>query len=144
MLPARLIAALDPMDIFPLAPTDAQILAGVDAWIEDLAAENYASAFARTAHDPYYRWTPELLRAVVEGYGLPEPSPDGRKWKVTDPHGCCVGKDIRRVERNIPGAFAHVSVQLPLNGEWSDLTAKFRVEELSEHSVLILEEIHVF
>jgi hypothetical protein len=31
-----------------------------------------------------------------------------------------------------------------LNGEWSDLTVTFRVEETSRGTDLVLQEIHVF
>jgi len=33
---------------------------------------------------------------------------------------------------------------LPLNGNWSDLTATFRVEARADATELILQEIHVF
>jgi len=49
-------------------PSDEEILHLVDAWIDDLAHGDYEGAFLRTEHDPYYQWTPKLMRSVVQGY----------------------------------------------------------------------------
>ena len=56
-----------------LEMTDDEILRFVEAWIDDLARGDYRAAFDRTRHDPYYAWTPALIEAVINGYGLPEP-----------------------------------------------------------------------
>ena len=127
-------------------PTDGEILALVELWIDDLAREDYATAYARTAHDPYYQWTPELMRAVVAGYGSPEPHRSGTVFRVT-PRDTAVGQPhYRTVDRDAvsPPAFAEAWHDLPLNGEWSDLTATFRVEPGVVGSTIVLEEIHVF
>lgn len=41
------------------------------------------------------------------------------------------------------GSRGRVYFDLPLNGEWSDLTAIFRLEHDKENLLLVLEEIHV-
>jgi hypothetical protein len=43
-----------------------------------------------------------------------------------------------------PWGLEDVRYDLPLNGEWSDLTATFRVEDVDGSVDLVLEEIHVF
>ncbi|KMW57419.1 hypothetical protein AIOL_002383 [Candidatus Rhodobacter oscarellae] len=37
-----------------------------------------------------------------------------------------------------------MSFDLPLDGEWSDLTATFEVMQVKEQFVLVLQDIHVF
>jgi hypothetical protein len=52
---------------------------------------------------------------------------------------------VDRYERGAPsGAVAEVWFDLPLNGEWSDLTATFGVHRAGDDLVLCLQEIHVF
>ncbi|GAA4650403.1 hypothetical protein GCM10023116_26860 [Kistimonas scapharcae] len=41
------------------------------------------------------------------------------------------------------GCLGFVYYELPLNGEWSDLTANFRIERKGKDRYLVLEEIHV-
>ena len=124
--------------------TDDEILRLVEAWIDDLTRGDYEAAFDRTRHDPYYKWTPALIEAVIGGYGLPEPHPSGTRYVVTSrvsAHGtrhCGIDRDNVRAPTR-----AHVHYDLPLNGEWSDLTATFRVEDVEGSVVLVLEEIHV-
>jgi hypothetical protein len=126
--------------------SDEEILSAAEAWIDDLARGDYAAAFARTSHDPYYRWTPELIESVINGYGLPEPHRSGKKFIVTprsDAKGRPRNREVdREVARDL--TVAEVWYDLPLNGEWSDLTATFRVERDDLHLSLVLEEIHVF
>lgn len=47
--------------------TNDEILRAVEAWVDYLARGDYRGAFARIDHDPYYRWTPELIEAVSTG-----------------------------------------------------------------------------
>lgn len=129
-----------------LNPSDDEILAIVDAWVDDLTRGDYQNAYDRTEHDPYYQWTPELMRDVIQGYGFPEPCRDGTLFHVTDVATAKGRRGRREVDRGVfpPGAFAEVWYDLPLNGEWSDLTATFRVERRGDNSALVLQEIHVF
>ncbi|NUP08842.1 MAG: hypothetical protein HOW73_22575 [Polyangiaceae bacterium] len=125
---------------------DAAILAAVEIWIDDLSRQDYDAAFARTEHDSYYRWSPPLIRRVIEGYGLQEPHPNGEVYRVSpraDAPGLPYTRTVERMDLP-PGHLAEVRYGLPLNGEWSDLTATFGVQLRPEHSVLVLWEIHVF
>ena len=132
------------VDTLPSQPADSEILALVERWIDDLVAGDYERAFARTAHDPHYGWTPSLMESVIQGYGFPEPHQRG-PFRVTE-RTEAEGRRRYEVERDEtpPDVAVFVSYSLPLNGEWSDLTATFRVEEKNTHAELILEEIHVF
>jgi len=127
-------------------PSDEAILHFVEAWIDDLAGGDYVAAFRRTEHDPYYQWTPDLMRSVVQGYGLPEPHRSGTVFTVTPRASALGGPPQRIVDRDAvrPHSLAEVWYDLPLNGEWSDLTATFRVEPRGDGSAVVLQEIHVF
>jgi len=125
--------------------TDEEILNHIEEWVSDLAAEDYESAYKRTKHDPYYEWTPELIKKVINGYGLPEPHPSGVTFKVT-PVKEAKGETPRQEVDRGPydgNRFGYVYYDLPLDGEWSDLTASFRLEKQDKILVITLEEIHV-
>ena len=125
--------------------TDEEILSHIEEWVSALAEEDYESAYKRTKHDPYYEWTPELIKNVINGYGLPEPHPSGETFKVT-PIKEAKGETPRQEVDRGPydgDRFGYVYYDLPLNGEWSDLTASFRLEKQDKDLVITLEEIHV-
>jgi hypothetical protein len=125
---------------------DEELLRFVEDWIDDLARGDYASAFERTKHDAYYRWTPALIEQVIGGYGLPKAHPSGVRFTVT-PRDLARGRPYHRhVEREgarLP-VVAWLQYDLPLNGQWSDLTASFRVERGLEGLTVVLEDIHVY
>jgi len=126
-------------------PSDEEILCAVEAWIDDLARGDFGSAYARTDHDTYYQWSPELIRSVIEGYGLPVTAEQKKRYAVTS-RTLAVGEAPRRLvdrEATPPNSIACVEYRLPLDGTWSDLSATFRVEPREDGSALVLEEIHV-
>lgn len=53
--------------------TDAQILDAVRMFVELLAAEKYVEASELVFPSPFREWTPELIKALIEGYGYEEP-----------------------------------------------------------------------
>ena len=132
----------------PRSATDEQILTVVRRWADLLAAEQYDRAYGMTAHNSYHQWSPGLMRDVIEGYGLPEPHHRG-PFRVSPVATATGGARARRkvTRRAAPahdGEVGEVWFDLPLNGEWSDLTATFTIHELNGEVVLCLEEIHVF
>jgi hypothetical protein len=142
------------MITLPANATDEEILDVVRKWASALARQDYEAAFAMTTHDPYYRWTPDLIKAVIQGYGLPEPRWDGKIFQVT-PIETAVGgppprheveyfEQPRPISETGQMAVGEVWFDLPLNGEWSDLTATFEICRSNDCTVLILNEIHVF
>ncbi|CUR47582.1 hypothetical protein BN2364_3141 [Alloalcanivorax xenomutans] len=117
----------------------------VETWVKYLARGDYAGAYALTDHDPYYGWTPELIRKVIAGYGLPMEHADGVVYRVTSP-GDAVGSPGEKSVERVSGherLVGFLYYDLPLNGEWSDLTASFRLESVDDTLNIILEEIHV-
>ena len=125
--------------------TDQEILSFIETWVNCLAREDYEGAYAHTKHDSYYEWSPKLIEAVINGYGLPEPHPSGEVFKVTSPEAAEGTSGQQVIDRGVgpEGCLGYAYYDLPLNGEWSDLTASFRLENRGEELNVILEEIHV-
>ena len=71
------------MELLPFSASDDDLLAVAHAWLARLAESDYDAAFQLTAHDSYFGWTPDLIRRVIEGYGLPEPTRDGVVHRVS-------------------------------------------------------------
>ncbi|GAA3928266.1 hypothetical protein [Hymenobacter algoricola] len=66
-----------------LDSSDEDLLDAVRVWVRLLEQEYYHEAFAYTHQDPYHEWTPELMRNVIYGYGIPELEPGEPLYKVT-------------------------------------------------------------
>ncbi len=137
--------------VLPADATDDAILQLVRDWVAALAAGDFDGAFAMTAHEAW-GWTPTLIREVIAGYGLPEPAQDGLVHVVTPIDSCCGGPSprfrVRRFDKPkvLGGGVAtigDVHFDLPLDGEWSDLTAIFWIERNADGVYLVLDQIHV-
>jgi hypothetical protein len=127
-------------------PSDDQILRLIEGWVDLLSCQEYEAAFKLTGHDPYYEWSPELIRKVIEGYGLPEQHPSGNTFRVTNrtaAKGLGPRYSVDRENNKWP-TVATAYYELPLNGEWSDLSVTFGIMALIEGYQIVLEEIHVF
>jgi len=60
------------------------------------------------------RWTPELLRAVIEGYGSPEPHPSGRTFHVTSPQNATKARAHHRPALGVSTAGTKSTELVPL------------------------------
>jgi hypothetical protein len=145
-----LLALLEMARLLPSEAPDDQILGLVEEWIDRLAEERYDDALRLVAARSH--WTPDLLRKVVEGYGLAEPHPSGAAFKVTSPRTARKSSTSplsqnRRVQRwitpNPANAIGIVEYDLPLNGSWSDLTALFDLKLVGSELALELDDVHV-
>jgi hypothetical protein len=137
----------------PITASDSEIKSLIAEWSELLAQKRFHEALdmfpcaeATTASE---------LEATIAGYGSPDPFPDGRRFEVTTLLGRADRDDIirRRIEvdrENLygldPGEYlgmVHYG-DVPLNGERSDLTARFHIKRV-ERDELTLEflDIHV-
>ena len=142
------------MKTLPVSANDDQILQLAREWAEALSREDYQAAYDITAHDPYYQWTPDLMRTVIQNYGSTEPLADGSICRVTPidtAHGGptprhLVERDAAAISPESNGARSIGSVwfDIPLDGEWSDLTATFEIRSEEDLLHLVLNEIHVF
>ena len=130
---------------------DSEILTTVRAWVDAVAAGDFNRAFAMTAHEGWRRWSPDLIREVIAGYGIPEPAPDSVVHVVTPIDSARGGpKPRHEVDRWAPVDLGTGALQigavwfdLPLDGSWSDVTALFDVRRRPEGIYLVLDQIHV-
>ena len=133
----------------PRNATDEQILDVVRQWVELLAQEKYEEAFRMLRYRPTELWSPELIKTVIANYGFIEPREDGATFKVTslkdDPEGQVFhGVEWYGDDPNRPAEYLGMAMfTLPLNGEWSDVTAMFDIVEEDGALVLELDDIHV-
>jgi hypothetical protein len=142
------------MKLLPAQATDAEILAACREWV-DLAADGRLADAIEMLHiparyDESQHWTTESLRRYVGNYGSWDPWPDGRTWEITpvdsarapddqpnfQPHA-----DLIRFDADPRSGSAELD--LPLNGEWSDLTAQFEFEPVGDGTGLSLYDLHV-
>ncbi|MCR5887177.1 hypothetical protein LRS06_05165 [Hymenobacter sp. J193] len=134
--------------------SDEGLLEAVRTWVKLLEEERYKDAFNFTHQDPYHAWTPELMRDIIYGYGIVEMETEGERFKVTSIEEAKErnGRPYADVDFHMPRKHsientlivAEIWFSLPLNGEWSDLTASFNVLYMPECVSLELQEIHVF
>lgn len=100
---------------------------------------------------PSKHWTAELLATVIRNYGFIEPLASGRTFAVT-PIESALGEGPRfdvtwfdaggeRRPDDARVGFAHYD--LPLNDEWSDVTASFDIVDSADGLVLSLDDVHV-
>ena len=133
--------------------TDAEILDAVRAFVELLAERKYVEAYEMFLPAPDRELTPEIIKALVEGYGFAEPlkKQDEPLFRVTSVISMTQLEPKARqqiewfeyhAERdaNVLG-MAHYD--LPLNNEWSDLTAIFEIIKVEGGLALSLSDIHV-
>lgn len=125
----------------PHSATDEELLRFADQWARLMEAENYVAAFEYTVHDPYMRWTPELIRQVIKSYD--ECRPDQRvtvEGKPTDVHQ---RKEVSRWPQSRNGSIGEIWYDLNIDGYASDLTATFSVQDGPDGLTVQLGEIHV-
>jgi hypothetical protein len=125
--------------------TDAEIRDAIRQWIDLLAADRYEDAHEMLFRFPDDEWTPDTMRTVVRHYGFIEPRPDGQTFRVTA-RAEAVQKRRRGPAEDVEwwedgGGVAHFD--LPLNGEWSDVTAIIDIVKQGKERVLHLDDIHV-
>ena len=125
----------------PTTASDDELLQFADGWVRLMESEDYAAAFNYTGHDPYMRWTPDLLREVVKAYGEGKPTQrvtlDG---KPTDVHQ---RKEVTRWGENRPGGIGEIWYDLNIDGYVSDLTATFAIQPGADGLTVVLGDIHV-
>lgn len=122
-----------------------QIRQAITDWIGLLAADRYDEAFSmlyRLRNDP---WTAEKIRNAIANYGLGQAQPDGQTFKVTSSSDA-IQKGVRTRYQDVEWfedgeGVAHFD--LPLNGEWSEVTAVFDILPMEEGVVLRLNGIEV-
>ena len=124
--------------------SEAPVLALVERWVSLLVERRYEDALVLLV--PNADWTAALLEKVIANYGFVEPRSDGRTFFVT-PIASALGSGPRAsvtwyesARENVVG---DVCFDLPLDGEWSDVTATFDIVAVGEGVALELDDVHV-
>jgi hypothetical protein len=144
---------------WPLSVSDRELQLAVAEWSELLAQQRFAAALAMfaSADDPYAeQWTPQLLETTIRNYGSVEPDPEGRTFAITSLHALpdlpfdeFVRSHIEVDRENLYGLDpAHYLGMIhyewvPLNGQPSDLTARFQIKRIGNELTLEFLDIHV-
>ncbi|HCT80373.1 MAG TPA: hypothetical protein DGG94_07990 [Micromonosporaceae bacterium] len=127
--------------------SDDELLACVRDWVALLAAGDFAGAveflvFPEGVYAPG-RWTAEDLEVFLANYGSWDPLGDGRIMRVT-PIESAVGELAARFEVDRGDGPPAIEFDLPLNGEWSDLTARFELTGTADGRWgFLLYDLHV-
>jgi len=129
--------------------TESQIFEVIRDWVELLSQDKYEEAFEMFRYHSTEYWSAELIRTVIKNYGFIEPREDGVTFKVTSLKENLTGQPFNEVQwwdddPNRPAEYiGEIAFTLPLNNEWSDVTALFRIVEVDNVIVLELDDIHV-
>jgi hypothetical protein len=137
--------------VVPRKASNAAVLGIVKDWVEVLARQDYQAVFESLGYlisfgDP----SADSIRNAIRHYRSPEYYPGVSTFVVTDWRTARGGNPepkstVTWFKTNSVGMVAAVAFDLPLNGQWSDLTADFVMFEGEKpdggHS-LRLEEIH--
>lgn len=148
------------MRTLPIDASDEEIKNLVIEWNELLAIEKYEEALSMFLSDNFeVEWTPELLEQAVYGYGVigytrdeikemfgPEDYKvtsifdNKEKDKIINSIEICHQWNLK--DENIIGIVHYDCV--PLNGELSDLTARFYIEKVYENNITLkFLDLHV-
>jgi hypothetical protein len=142
------------MRLLSPAATDAEILDVCREWVDLVAQARFADAIeilhVPARYDASQRWTPSSLERYVANYGSWDPPSDGHAWKVTPIATARMAAD-RPVHSPTPEVYRNdddprsgsVDLDLPLDGEWSDLTAQFEFEPVEGGTGLALYDVRV-
>ena len=113
----------------------------VDEWAALMEAEDYTAAFNFTAHDPYMKWTPELIRQVIKSYDACLPN---QKITVKGlPTDIEQRKEVTRWPSIRNGSIGEIWYDLNIDGYTSDLTATFAIKIGTDGLTIELGDIHV-
>jgi hypothetical protein len=140
------------MRTFPTSASDEQLRAAVAEWSELLAQKRFADALA--VFEPVESMTAAELEEWISNYGSFDPYPDGRKYEITSLSALANGEDIvSGIDVNREDLFGldpeqYVGMvhydRVPLNGEESDLTARFHIKKVGSAQITLeFLDIHV-
>ncbi|AKN31324.1 hypothetical protein Ccar_10840 [Clostridium carboxidivorans P7] len=148
------------MKTLPIGASDEEIKNLVIEWNELLAAEKYEEALSMFLSDNLeVKWTPELLEQAVYGYGVVGYTREEIKemfgpedYKITSIfdnkekdkiiNSIEVSHDWNFKDESTIGMVHYDCV--PLNGELSDLTARFYIRKIYENNITLeFLDLHV-
>jgi len=133
-----------------LNATDEELLQLVHSWLDVLAAEDYERVFGQIGYAMAYGAGAAAIRRDIKNYRSPQYYPGISDFRVSDWRTATGGNpepffQVQRFEYSKDFALvAAISIDLPLNGRWSDLEATFVVSKPNPEAiegVLWLEDI---
>lgn len=123
------------------------ILAFVKGWMKLLAEGRFEEACSLIDEPNSYGivWTPALIQETVNATFGPETRfyqfhPEGPIF--TDPFDLEEQREVKVLELGDGSGYAF-DYDVPLNGEWSDLTAQFEFLQRSNGYAVVLHDLHV-
>ena len=131
----------------PAHAVEQTLTAFVRRWLKSLAIGRWDEACGMIDESNCYgiTWTPERIKQVVEdtfgpGSRFRSRHPEGIRW--SDPEGLDDGgrPQLYPLDGGSGYAFDH---DVPLNGEWSDLTAQFEFHLRLQGYAVVLHDLHV-
>lgn len=139
------------MTLLPTNSTDEDLINFVRNFVNLLAQEKYVEAFEITYHNPDREMSPELIKALIKGYGFAEPVENNTDPPLRVTHLSNIEKpepkyqiDFYDIKEDVfPKEIGIIHYDLPIDDDWSDLTAIFDVFELEDGIALSLYDIHV-
>jgi hypothetical protein len=138
--------------VVPRNASDESVLNIVKDWVDVLAKRDYQAVFESLGHSisSFAEPSAESIRKTIEHYRSPEYYPGVSSFAVSDWRTARGGnaqpkREVVWYKSNSVRMRGAVAFDLPLNGQWSDLTADFVMFENDEPNsgyTLRLEEIH--
>ena len=132
------------MNVFPKGSQETDFIRGALQWLDFLKqgrVDNYQAAWDYLYHPPDERWNLKLMKDSIETYGAPyDKEEDLQRFYVTD-----VDDEVplSYLEHDSGPELATIEIDLPLNGEISQLTAQLIVVPVRNGFGLLLYDIHV-
>lgn len=123
------------------------IMAWIVEWFDLLARGEIAEACARLDEPNRYErtWTAEQIAAAVEDTFDPQSRfarahPEGLKFTRPD---CSAGDPFANIDELADGSGYWAEYNVPISGEFSDLTAQFRFRRAGNKLLASLHDLHV-
>jgi hypothetical protein len=133
------------MELLPPTASDDDLLDAVRRWVDVVASGDFQGAidFLFPAEYGGQPWTASGLETYIANYGFWEPLGDGSTVRMT-PIATAGGDKlpVQEVSRYVD-RLPEIDFDVPLDGQWSDLTAQFIVVEVDGKWALSLYDLHV-
>lgn len=116
------------------------ILQSIYDWLRFLEIGDYEGALTMIPSNNI-NWNPEMLESLINNYGSIEPRLGKPTCRVTPYEHASDEERFEIIEFDNGTILAHYDI--PLDGEFSDLTGQFQIINLDGEFTLRLHDIHV-
>lgn len=140
--------------VLPPPADDEALLTLARDWVQLLAQDRFEEALAMLSlpadEEDRHGFAPDTLREWIANYGSWDPWRDGTAWRVTSMASATVPADrpafvptakVMRFDADPRSGV--IELDVPLNGAWSDLTARFGFGPAGDGIGLVLQDIRV-